>query len=329
MTTSVKSVVINKDDQGYRAEYTDFPVESIHQHDVNIDVDYSTLNYKDALAITGKGPVVRTFPMIPGIDLAGTVTESKSDEFKVGDKVLLNGFGVGEKYLGGLSSKASMSADWIIPLPANLTPKQAMQIGTAGYTAMLSIIALEKQGITPQSGEILVTGANGGVGSFAIYLLNKLGFDVVATTGRMNEADHLEKLGAKRVLSRDEFSAPGKPLAKEQFAGAIDSVGSHTLANVCASIKYGGVVTACGLAQGMDFPATVAPFILRGISLMGIDSVMRPKADRIEAWQRLSELVEAQYLDTISQEITLSEAIANAEALLKGEIRGRVVVNCK
>lgn len=329
MTTSVKSVVINKDDQGYRAEYTDFPVESIHQQDVNIDVDYSTLNYKDALAITGKGPVVRTFPMIPGIDLAGTVTNSKNDEFKVGDKVLLNGFGVGEKYLGGLSSKASMSADWLIPLPANLTPKQAMQIGTAGYTAMLSIIALEKQGITPQSGEILVTGANGGVGSFAIYLLNKLGFDVVATTGRMNEADHLEKLGAKRVLSREEFSAPGKPLAKEQFAGAIDSVGSHTLANVCASIKYGGVVTACGLAQGMDFPATVAPFILRGISLMGIDSVMRPKADRIEAWQRLSELVEAQYLDTISQEIPLSEAIANAEALLKGEIRGRVVVNCK
>ena len=329
MTTSVKSVVINKDDQGYRAEYTDFPVESIHQQDVNIDVDYSTLNYKDALAITGKGPVVRTFPMIPGIDLAGTVTNSKSEEFKVGDKVLLNGFGVGEKYLGGLSSKASMNADWLIPLPANLTPKQAMQIGTAGYTAMLSIIALEKQGITPQSGEILVTGANGGVGSFAIYLLNRLGFDVVATTGRMNEADHLEKLGAKRVLSREEFSAPGKPLAKEQFAGAIDSVGSHTLANVCASIKYGGVVTACGLAQGMDFPATVAPFILRGISLMGIDSVMRPKADRIEAWQRLSELVEAQYLDTISQEIPLSEAIANAEALLKGEIRGRVVVNCK
>ena len=329
MTTSVKSVVINKDDQGYRAEYTDFPLESIHQHDVNIDVDYSTLNYKDALAITGKGPVVRTFPMIPGIDLAGIVTDSKSDEFKVGDKVLLNGFGVGEKYLGGLSEKASMSADWLIPLPANLTPKQAMQIGTAGYTAMLSIIALEKQGITPQSGEILVTGANGGVGSFAIYLLNKLGFDVVATTGRMNEAQHLEKLGAKRVLSRDEFSAPGKPLAKEQFAGAIDSVGSHTLANVCASIKYGGVVTACGLAQGMDFPATVAPFILRGISLMGIDSVMRPKADRIEAWQRLSELVEAQYLDTISQEIPLSKAIENAEALLKGQIRGRVVINCK
>ncbi|TMO44683.1 MULTISPECIES: MDR family oxidoreductase [unclassified Pseudoalteromonas] len=329
MTTSVKSVVINKDDQGYRAEYTDFPVESIHQHDVNIDVDYSTLNYKDALAITGKGPVVRTFPMIPGIDLAGTVTESKSDEFKVGDKVLLNGFGVGEKYLGGLTEKASMSADWLIPLPANLTPKQAMQIGTAGYTAMLSIIALEKQGITPKSGEILVTGANGGVGSFAIYLLNKLGFDVVATTGRMNEAQHLENLGAKRVLSREEFSAPGKPLAKEQFAGAIDSVGSHTLANVCASIKYGGVVTACGLAQGMDFPATVAPFILRGISLMGIDSVMRPKADRIEAWQRLSELVETQYLDTISQEIPLSKAIENAEALLKGQIRGRVVVNCK
>lgn len=329
MTTSAKSIVINKDDQGYHAKYTDFPVESIHQHNVNIDVDYSTLNYKDALAITGAGPVVRQFPMIPGIDLAGTVSESDSDEFKPGDTVLLNGFGVGEKYLGGLSEKASMKSDWLIPLPANLTPKQAMQIGTAGYTAMLSIIALEKHGISPQSGEVLVTGANGGVGSFAIYLLNKLGFDVVATTGRMNEAQHLHKLGAKRVLSRDEFSTAGKPLAKEQFAAAIDSVGSHTLANVCASINYGGVVTACGLAQGMDFPATVAPFILRGISLIGIDSVMRPKADRIEAWQRLSELVEPEYLDTISREIPLSDAISHADALLKGEIRGRVVVNCK
>ena len=329
MTTSAKSIVINKDDQGYHAKYTDFPVESIHQHNVNIDVDYSTLNYKDALAITGAGPVVRQFPMIPGIDLAGTVSESDSDEFKPGDTVLLNGFGVGEKYLGGLSEKASMKSDWLIPLPANLTPKEAMQIGTAGYTAMLSIIALEKHGISPQSGEVLVTGANGGVGSFAIYLLNKLGFDVVATTGRMNEAEHLQKLGAKRVLSRDEFSTAGKPLAKEQFAAAIDSVGSHTLANVCASINYGGVVTACGLAQGMDFPATVAPFILRGISLIGIDSVMRPKADRIEAWQRLSELVEPEYLDAISREIPLSDAISHADALLKGEIRGRVVVNCK
>ena len=202
MTTSAKSIVINKDDQGYHANYTDFPVERIHQHNVNIDVDYSTLNYKDALAITGAGPVVRQFPMIPGIDLAGTVSESDSDEFKPGDTVLLNGFGVGEKYLGGLSEKASMKSDWLIPLPANLTPKQAMQIGTAGYTAMLSIIALEKPGISPQSGDVLVTGANGGVGSFAIYLLNTLGFAAVATTGRMNEADQLQHIGTKHVLSR-------------------------------------------------------------------------------------------------------------------------------
>lgn len=328
MTTHFKAVQIHKE-PNYQAKLTELKLSDFSGLGVDIDVEYSTLNYKDALAITGKAPVVRQFPLIPGIDLAGTITHSSSNEFEQGQKVILNGYGVGEIANGGLSQFASLKDQWLIPLPASLTSKQAMQIGTAGYTAMLSIIALENQGVKPEHGEVLVTGANGGVGSFAIYLLNKLGFDVVATTGRMNEATHLESLGAKRVLSRDEFSSPGKPLAKEQFAAAIDSVGSHTLANVCASVKYGGVVTACGLAQGMDFPATVAPFILRGVSLIGIDSVMRPKADRIEAWQRLSELVDGEHLNAISQEISLSEAINHAEKLLNGEIRGRVVVNCK
>jgi acrylyl-CoA reductase (NADPH) len=259
----------------------------------------------------------------------GTVTNSDSEEFKAGDKVILNGFGVGEKHWGGLAQKAALSSDWLIPLPTNLSAKQAMQIGTAGYTAMLSVIALEKQGITPDSGEVLVTGANGGVGSFAIYLLSQLGYQVTAATGRMEQADYLKSLGATHVIDRNEFSNPGKPLQKERFAAAIDSVGSHTLANICASLKYGGVVTACGLAQGMDLPASVAPFILRGISLMGIDSVMRPKADRVEAWDRLASLVSSDYLDKISTEITLDQVIENAEQLMQGQIRGRVVVNCQ
>ena len=233
------------------------------------------------------------------------------------------------KNTGGLAQQAAVNGDWLITLPTSLTPKQAMQIGTAGYTAMLSIIALEKQGITPDSGDILVTGANGGVGNFAVYLLNLLGFTVVAATGRVDQSEHLKQLGASEVIDRNELSNPGKPLAKERFAAAIDSVGSHTLANICASLKYGGVVTACGLAQGMDFPASVAPFILRGISLIGIDSVMRPKVDRIQAWQRLGELVEQSYLDKISTEINLEHVINAADELMAGNIRGRVVVNCQ
>lgn len=329
MSNPIKAIVINKEDNNYSASLSTIENSDLPNENVSIDVLYSTLNYKDGLAITGKGPVVRSFPMVPGIDLVGTVTNSTSDEFKNGDNVILNGFGVGEKHWGGLAQKAALNSDWLIPLPTGISPKQAMQIGTAGYTAMLSVIALEKQGITPESGEILVTGANGGVGSFAIYLLNQLGYNVTAATGRLDQSKYLKELGAKQVIDRNELSNPGKPLQKERFAAAIDSVGSHTLANICASLKYGGVVTACGLAQGMDLPASVAPFILRGVSLIGIDSVMRPKADRIEAWDRLAKLVSADYLDKISTEISLEHAIDNAERLMQGKIRGRVVVNCQ
>jgi len=323
MSNSVKAIVITKD-ENYAAALSEVQQSDLPDQNVQLDVLYSTLNYKDGLAITGIGPVVRSFPMVPGIDLVGTVSETSTDEFTVGDNVILNGFGVGEKHWGGLAQKASLNSDWLIPLPAALSPKQAMQIGTAGYTAMLSVIALEKQGITPSDGEILVTGANGGVGSFAIYLLNQLGYNVTAATGRMEQSDYLKELGASQIISRDELSNPGKPLQKERFAGAIDSVGSYTLANICASLKYGGVVTACGLAQGMDLPASVAPFILRGVSLIGIDSVMRPKKDRVEAWDRLASLVKADYLDKISTEITLEQVIENAEQLMEGKIRGRV-----
>lgn len=328
MSNSVKAIVITKD-ENYAAALSEVQQSDLPDQNVQLDVLYSTLNYKDGLAITGKGPVVRSFPMVPGIDLVGKVSETSTDEFTVGDNVILNGFGVGEKHWGGLAQKASLNSDWLIPLPAALSPKQAMQIGTAGYTAMLSVIALEKQGITPSDGEILVTGANGGVGSFAIYLLNQLGYNVTAATGRMEQSDYLKELGASQIISRDELSNPGKPLQKERFAGAVDSVGSHTLANICASLKYGGVVTACGLAQGMDLPASVAPFILRGVSLIGIDSVMRPKKDRVEAWDRLASLIKADYLDKISTEITLEQVIENAEQLMEGKIRGRVVVNCQ
>lgn len=329
MSNPIKAIVINKEDNTYSASLSTIENSDLPNENVSIDVLYSTLNYKDGLAITGKGPVVRSFPMVPGIDLVGTVTNSTSDEFKNGDNVILNGFGVGEKHWGGLAQKAALNSDWLIPLPAGISPKQAMQIGTAGYTAILSVIALEKQGITPESGEILVTGANGGVGSFAIYLLNQLGYNVTAATGRLDQSKYLKELGAKQVIDRNELSNPGKPLQKERFAAAIDSVGSHTLANICASLKYGGVATACGLAQGMDLPASVAPFILRGVSLIGIDSVMRPKADRIEAWDRLAKLVSADYLDKISTEISLEHVIDNAERLMQGKIRGRVVVNCQ
>ncbi|KAA1160594.1 oxidoreductase [Pseudoalteromonas fuliginea] len=329
MNNPIKAIVINKEDNNYSASLSTIENSDLPNENVSIDVLYSTLNYKDGLAITGKGPVVRSFPMVPGIDLVGTVTNSTSDEFKNGDNVILNGFGVGEKHWGGLAQKAALNSDWLIPLPAGISPKQAMQIGTAGYTAMLSVIALQKQGITPESGEILVTGANGGVGSFAIYLLNQLGYNVTAATGRLDQSEYLKELGASQIIDRNELSNPGKPLQKERFAAAIDSVGSHTLANICASLKYGGVVTACGLAQGMDLPASVAPFILRGVSLIGIDSVMRPKVDRIEAWDRLAKLVSADYLDKISTEISLEHVINNAEQLMQGKIRGRVVVNCQ
>jgi len=319
-------ILIEKDDNGYRAEVKKIDDSTLPEGDVTVKVSYSTLNYKDALAITGTAPVIRNFPMIPGIDLVGTVEHSDSDKFNTGDMVLLNGFGVGEVHCGGLAEKARLKSEWLIPLPKGLSARQAMAIGTAGYTAMLCVIALEKNGITPNKGDILVTGANGGVGSFSIAILSKLGYKVTASTGRVDQADYLKKLGASAVIDRATLSEPGRPLSKERWAGAIDSVGSHTLANICASMKYGGVVAACGLAQGMDLPASVAPFILRGVTLAGIDSVMRPIEDRLEAWQRLSEILDPEIFEDISTDISLAEVVGAAKDLMSGKIRGRVVV---
>jgi acrylyl-CoA reductase (NADPH) len=320
-------ILIDKDDSGYHVQLTALDEARLPEGDVTVRVAYSTLNYKDALAITGKGPIVRTFPMIPGVDLAGTVEQSSNPDFKSGDQVLLNGWGVGEGHWGGLAQMARLEGKWLIPLPAAFTAAQAMAIGTAGYTAMLSVMALEKNGVTPDKGEILVTGANGGVGSFSIAILAKLGYQVVASTGRLEESDYLKQLGAAEVIDRATLSQPGRPLARERWAGAIDSVGSHTLANICASMRYWGTVAACGLAQGMEFPASVAPFILRGVTLAGIDSVMRPRQDRIDAWARLATDLDPARLALITHEIGLGEVIETAHRLMDGQVRGRVVVN--
>ncbi|RMQ47614.1 Zinc-containing alcohol dehydrogenase super protein [Pseudomonas cichorii] len=322
-----KGILINKDEQGYRADLADIDEAALPPDDVTVRVSSSTLNYKDALAITGASPVVRSFPMVPGIDLAGTVEASDTPEFKVGDQVLLNGWGVGEAHWGGLAEKARLKSQWLIPLPEAFTPAQAMAIGTAGYTAMLAVIALQKHGLTPDSGDVLVTGANGGVGSFAVAILARLGYRVVASTGRPAESAYLQQLGAAQVIDRASLSEPGRPLAREQWVAAIDSVGSHTLANVCAGIRYRGIVAACGLAQGMEFPGSVAPFILRGVTLAGIDSVNRPRADRLEAWTRLATDLDPELLPLISREIGLSEVIDIAPQLIAGQVRGRLVVD--
>lgn len=322
-----KGILINKDDDGYRAELTDIDDSQLPEGDVTVRVSHSTLNYKDGLAITGKGPIVRQFPMVPGVDLAGTVEDSSDPDFKPGDQVLLNGWGVGEGHWGGLAQRARLQGKWLIPLPSGFTPAQAMAIGTAGYTAMLAIMALEKNGVTPDKGDVLVTGANGGVGSFAIALLAKLGYRVVASTGRLSESDYLTSLGAAEIIDRATLAEPGRPLAKERWAGAIDSVGSHTLANICASTRYWGTVATCGLAQGMDFPASVAPFILRGVTLAGIDSVMRRRQDRIDAWSRLARDLDVSLLPLISREIGLGEVIETAHRLMDGQVRGRIVVD--
>ncbi|AEF56555.1 MDR family oxidoreductase [Marinomonas posidonica] len=323
-----KSLIIEQTESGQQqCTLTNLTDDQLPNGDVLVEVLYSTLNYKDALAITGKGRIARSYPMVPGIDLVGRVVNSDSDGFQPGELVLLNGFGVGEAHWGGLSQKARLKSDWLIPLPEKMTPQQAMMVGTAGYTAMLSVLALQKQGVVPESGDILVTGANGGVGSFAIRLLSRLGYRVVASTGRMSQETYLKSLGAAEIIDRASLSESGKPLQKERWAGVVDCVGSHTLANACASTQYGGVVTACGLAQGMDLPASVAPFILRGVSLIGIDSVMRPIADRLEAWKILSELLEDSDYQEICEEISLDEAIETAYKLLDGKVRGRVLVN--
>jgi acrylyl-CoA reductase (NADPH) len=322
-----KALVIEKDEAGYRAAVKAVDEAALPAGEVTIDVAWSTLNYKDGLAITGKGPVVRSFPLHAGIDLAGTVSASSHIRFKPGDTVLLNGFGVGESHSGGLAQKARVKADWLVPLPAGLSARQAMAIGTAGYTAMLCVLALERHGIAPGSGDVLVTGASGGVGSVAITLLAGLGWRVVASTGRPQETGWLKQLGAADVIAREELSAPGKPLGKERWAAVVDSVGSHTLANACAQTRYGGAVAACGLAQGMDFPASVAPFILRGITLYGIDSVMAPMPLRLQAWARLARDIDRAKLDALTQELTLAGALAAAPDILAGRVRGRIVVN--
>lgn len=323
-----KALVIEKDDAGYRAGLKTLDDSALPaEGNVTVQVAYSTLNYKDGLALTGKSPVVRKFPLVAGIDMAGTVEASDDARFKPGDVVLLNGFGVGETHSGGLAQKARVKADWLLPIPAGLTPRQAMAIGTAGYTAMLCVMALARHGVAPGSGDVLVTGASGGVGSVAVALLAGLGHRVVASTGRLNEAAFLKGLGAAEVISRDELSAPGKPLAKERWVGVVDSVGSHTLANACAATRYGGAVAACGLAQGMDLPASVAPFILRGVTLYGIDSVMAPMARRTEAWARLARDLDLATLDALTTEVDLQGALEAAPRILAGQVRGRLVVN--
>ncbi len=311
---------------GFQVTLQDLDEARLPAGDVTVAVQYSTLNYKDGLALCNKGPVVRSWPMVPGIDGAGTVLESSHPAWKTGDAFVHNGWGVGETHWGCLAEKARLKGDWLVKLPAAFTPRLAMAIGTAGYTAMLSVLALEDHGVQPGDGEVLVTGATGGVGSVAVALLGRLGYKVVAATGKAAEADYLQALGASAVIDRAELSKPGKPMQKERWAAVVDAVGSHTLVNALAQTRYGGVVTACGLAQGMDLPGSVAPFILRGVTLAGIDSVMAPLAKRQRAWDRLARDLDPALLERMIEEVPLSMAVAKAEQLMAGQVRGRVVV---
>lgn len=321
------AILIEKADAGQTVAVTRIDEAALPEGDVTIDVAYSTLNYKDGLAITGRGPVVRKFPMVPGIDLVGVVRASSHADWAAGDTVVLNGWGVGETHWGGLAQVARLKGEWLVPLPAAFTSRQAMAIGTAGYTAALCVEAVVAAGVTPDKGEVLVTGATGGVGSVAVALLARLGFNVVAATGKSSEGDYLKTLGATAIIDRAELGAPGKPLQKERWAAVVDSVGSHTLANAVAATRYGGVVAACGLAQGADFPSSVMPFILRGVSLLGIDSVVAPKARRQAAWQRLANDLDPALLETIAVEIGLADAILAATDLIDGKVRGRIIVD--
>ncbi|MES2406461.1 MAG: MDR family oxidoreductase [Pseudomonadota bacterium] len=322
-----KAILIDKTTTAHEAKLIDLDEAQLPEDDVLVRVEFSSLNYKDALAITGRAPVVRHFPMVPGIDLAGTVEHSSHPDWKPGDQVILNGWGIGETHWGGFAQKARVNGDWLVALPEGLNTRQAMAIGTAGYTAMLSVLALENHGIKPGDGPILVTGASGGVGSVAIVLLARLGYEVIASTGRPDEAEYLKSLGAAGIMEREQLATPGKPLQKERWAGAVDAVGGHTLANVCATTRYRGAVTACGLAGGMDFPVTVAPFILRGVTLYGIDSVMAPKTLRMTAWSRLAQHLDLRTLAAMTTEITLHDAIGAAPDLLKGKLRGRTLID--
>jgi acrylyl-CoA reductase (NADPH) len=321
-----KAIVIEKVEGGTKAALAQFDEANLMDGDVTVRVEYSTLNYKDGLAITGKGPVVRRFPMIPGIDFAGVVESSTNAAWKAGDKVILNGWGCGETHLGAYGEKARVKGDWLVPLPKTMSARDAMAIGTAGYTAMLAVMALERHGLHATNGPIAVTGAAGGVGSVAIAILATRGFAVHAVTGRPQEADYLKSLGATEIVDRKELAGPAKPLAKERWAGAIDAVGSTTLANVLSMTRYGGAVAACGLAGGMDLPGSVAPFILRGVCLYGIDSVMCPVERRREAWKRLENDLDPQKLASISREIGLSDVFGAAPEILSGQVRGRIVV---
>ena len=322
-----KAILIDKQDGAQSARLAEVNETQLPEAAVTVRVEYSTINYKDGLAITGKSPVVRKFPMVPGIDFAGVVEASTNDSWRSGDRVLLNGWGVGEGHWGGLAQKARVNAEWLQRIPERFTAQQAMAIGTAGYTASLCVNALVKHGLTPDRGEVLITGASGGVGSVAIALLAHAGFKVVASTGKAAEAEYLKALGAQQIIDRNELSQAGKPLQKERWAAVVDSVGSHTLANACAQTRYRGLVAACGLAQGMDFPASVAPFILRGVSLLGIDSVMAPRELREEAWQRLARDLDIGLLDRISTTVGLAEALNAAQNIVNGKIRGRVIVD--
>ncbi len=324
--STFKAIVIDKADAGQTVRLTDFDDKDLMDGDVTVRVEYSTVNYKDGLAITGKAPVVRRFPMIAGVDLAGTVESSTHPNWKPGDKVILNGWGLGEVHLGAYAEKARVKGDWLVRLPASMTTRDAMAIGTAGYTAMLAVMALERAGLEPSRGPMIVTGAAGGVGSVAIALLAKLGYRVIASTGRPEDADYLEGLGAAEVIERKELTAPPRPLGKERWAGGVDVVGSTTLANVLSMTRYGGAVAACGLAGGMDLPTTVAPFILRGVSLLGIDSVMCPRPLRQEAWRRLEIDLEAAMIAAMTSEIGLADAIAAGRSIVEGRVRGRIVV---
>lgn len=321
------SILIDKDDSGYHCNLAEVEEAQLPEGDVTVKVEFSTLNYKDGLAITGKSPVVRKFPMVPGIDFVGTVEQSTHSDYQPGDKVVLNGWGVGETHWGGLAQKARVNGDWLVPLPDTFSAKQAMSIGTAGYTAMLCVMALEEQGVTPDKGDIIVTGAAGGVGSVAISILKKLGYNILAVSGRSEESDYLKSLGASEIIPRAELSEPGRALGKERWAGAIDVAGSHMLANICASTQYGGTVAATGLAAGMDFPATVAPFILRAVKLIGVDSVMCPREKRLQAWKRLGSDLDPSKLEMIAHEIGLSDAIDTAHQLMNGKVRGRIIVD--
>ena len=327
MSENFKALMIEKNDENQSVEMVNIKEDDLMEGNILVNVTHSTLNYKDGLAITGASPVVRSFPMIPGIDFSGIVLSSDDKDFSEGDRVVLNGYGLSENHFGGYSEKARVKSEHLLKLPENISNMQAMAIGTAGYTAMLCVLAIEDHGINPDDGVILVSGASGGVGSVAISLLSGLGFNVEASTGRLEETSYLNNLGAKSVIDRKELSEPSRPLGKERWAGAIDSVGSTTLANILSQVSYGGAVSACGLAQGMDLPSTVMPFILRGVSLLGIDSVMAPMSLRKRAWERLSKDINFEKLEDMVVEIGLDQVQELAKDILQGQVRGRVVVN--